>query len=148
MSTVSGFRWRRVSASSGERSGSEARQHLAPRSQLPPAQRHAVRGECSIWFKGHIKDSIASLAFHSDYDYVVCYMYIWPFFSCFHRGKCRLLYFYIHISLIDPIFTFYSQPGSGRKPFPDILCDCCCSWEQHNIGNSTSNVEQAPSSVV
>ena len=71
----------------------------------------------------------------SDYVYDV----IWPFFSCFHRGKCRLLYFYIHISLIDPIFTFSLQPGSCGKPFPDILCDCCCSWAQHNIGNSTSN---------
>ena len=75
-------------------------------------------------------------------------MYIWPFFSCFHRGKWRLLYFYIKISLKDPIFTFSLQPGSGGKPFPDILCDCCCSWAQHNIGNSTSNVEQTPSSVV
>ena len=60
-------------------------------------------------------------------------MYIWPFFSCFHRGKCRLLYFYINISLKDPIFTFSLQQGSGGKPFPDILCDCCCSWAQHNI---------------
>ena len=75
-------------------------------------------------------------------------MYIWPFFSCFHRGKCRLLYFYIYVSLIDPIFTFSLQPGSGGKPFPDILCDCCCSWAQHNIGNLPSHVEQKPSSVV
>ena len=75
-------------------------------------------------------------------------MYIWPFFSCFHRRKCRLLYFYIHVSLIDPIFTFSFQPGSGGKPFADILCDCCCSWAQHNIGNLPSNVEQTPSSVV
>ena len=60
-------------------------------------------------------------------------MYIWPFFSCSHRGKCRLLYFYINISLTDPIFTISFQPKSGGKPFPDILCDCCCSWAQHNI---------------
>ena len=73
-------------------------------------------------------------------------MYIWPFFSCFHRGKCRLLY--INISLKDPILTFSLQPGSGGKPFPDILCDCWCSWAQQNIGNSTSNVEKTPSSVV
>ena len=53
----------------------------------------------------------------SDYNYS---MYIWPFFSCFHRGKCRLLYFYIHLSLIDPIFTFSLQPGSGGKPFPVV----------------------------
>ena len=83
------------------------------------------------------------LAFQS-----LCYMYIWPFFSCFHSGKCRLLYFYIKISIKDPIFTFSLQPGSGGKTFPDILCDCCCSWAQHNIGNSTSNVEETPSSVV
>ena len=63
----------------------------------------------------------------------LCSMYIWPFFSCFDSGKCRLLYFYIYISLKDPIFNFSVQPGSGRKPFPDILCDCCCSWAQHNI---------------
>ena len=72
----------------------------------------------------------------------VAMTYIWPFLSCFHREKCRLLYFYIHVSLIDPIFTFSLQPGSGGKPFPDILCDCCCSWAQHNIGNLPSNVEQ------
>jgi len=70
------------------------------------------------------------LAFH--------WLYVWPFFSCFHRGKYRLLYFYIYISLIDPIFTFSLQP--------DILCNCC-SWAQHNIGHSTSNVELTPSSV-
>ena len=75
-------------------------------------------------------------------------MLFWPFFSCFHRGKCRLLYFYIHVYLIDPIFTFSLQPGSGGKPFPDILCNCCCSWAQDNIGNLPSNVEQTPSSVV
>ena len=74
-----------------------------------------------------------------------CSMYIWPFFSCFPGGKCRLLYFYIHLSLIDQIFTFSLQPGSGGKPFPDILCDCCCSWPQHNIG--LSNVEQTTPSV-
>ena len=70
-------------------------------------------------------------------------------YSYFHRGKCRLLYFYIFISLIviDQIFTFSLHPGSGGKPFPDILCDCCCSWAQHNIGHSTFNVEQTPSSV-
>ena len=70
-------------------------------------------------------------------------MYIWPFFSCFHRGMCRLLYFYINISLKDPIFTFSLQPGSGGKPFPDILCDCCCSWAQHN---SVSLVIRHPTS--
>ena len=63
-------------------------------------------------------------------------------------GKCRLLYFDIHISLIDPIFTFSLQPGNGGKPFPDIVCDCCCSRVGQNmIGHSTSNVEQKPSSV-
>ena len=46
------------------------------------------------------------------------------------------------------LFTFSLQPGSGGKPFPDILCDCCCSWAQHNIGNLPSNVEQTPSSIV
>ena len=68
-----------------------------------------------------------------DYVYDYCSMYIWPFFSCFDRGKCRLLYIYIYISLKDPIFNFSLQPGSGGKPFPDILCDCCYSWAQHNI---------------
>ena len=89
---------------------------------------------------------VSFLVSHSDYD--ICSMYILPFFSCFLRGKCRLRYFYINISLKDPIFTFSLQPGSGGKPFPDILCDCCCSWAQHNIDNSTFNVEQTPSSVV
>ena len=68
-------------------------------------------------------------------------------FLIFSQGKCKLLYFYIYISLIDPIFTFSLQPGSGGKPFADILCDCCCSWALHNIGHSTSNIEQSPSSV-
>ena len=81
------------------------------------------------------------------YSQAFHWLYVWPFVSCFHRGKCRLLYFYKNISLTDPKFTFSLQPGSGGKPFPDILCDCCCSWAQHNIGHSTSNVEQTPSSV-
>ena len=78
------------------------------------------------------------------FDYTA---YVWPFLSCFHRGKCRLLYVYIHISLIDPIFTFSLQPGSCGKPFLDIFCDCCFSWVQDKTGHSTSNVEQTPSSV-
>ena len=53
----------------------------------------------------------------------------------------------LYISLIDPIFNFSLKPESGGNPFPDILCDCCCSWAQQNIGHSTSNVEQTPSSV-
>ena len=63
------------------------------------------------------------------------------------KRKCRLLYFYIYISLIDPIFTFSLRPRSGGKPFPDMMWDYCCSWAQHNIGHSTSDVEQTPSSV-
>ena len=59
-------------------------------------------------------------------------MYIWPFLSCFYRGKCRLLYFYIYISLKDPIFTFSLQPGSGGKPCPDIVCTVVA------VGHSTT----------
>ena len=55
------------------------------------------------------------------------------------------LLLHIHF-LIDPIFSFSLQPESGGKPFPDISCDCCCSWAQHKIGYLNSNVEQTPSS--
>ena len=55
------------------------------------------------------------------YQLYVAYIVIWQFFSCFHSVKCRLLYFYIHISLTDPIFTFSLQPGSGGNHFR-IFC--------------------------
>ena len=73
----------------------------------------------------------------------------WRFIDYYHYtfGRCQLLYLYIHNSLIDPIFTFSLQPGSGGKPFPDISCDCCCSWAQHKTSHLTSNIEQTLSSV-
>ena len=42
-------------------------------------------------------------------------MYIWPFFSCFQRGKCRLLYFYINISLKRSNIYLLSSTGMRWK---------------------------------
>ena len=84
---------------------------------------------------------------HSNYDYAYDYVHL-AIFLMFSLGKVSITLLIHNISLKDPIFTFFLQPGSGGKPFPGILCDCCCSWAQHNFGNSTYNVEQAPSSVV
>ena len=69
-------------------------------------------------------------------------------FLMFAQGKVLTTLLLHTRLLIDQIVTFSLQPGSGGIPFPDILYDCCSSWAQHNFGNSTSNVEQTPSSVV
>ena len=68
-------------------------------------------------------------------------------FLMFQQGK---------VSIALPVHTHFfnrsniyllSSTGKRWKTISDILCDCCCSWAQHNIGHSTSNVEQTPSSI-
>ena len=74
-------------------------------------------------------------------------VYVWPLLSCFHRGKCRLLHLYIHIALIDPIYTFSLQPGNGGNHFRTFCATVVAVGRSTTLIHSTSNVEQTPSSV-
>ena len=65
----------------------------------------------------------------------------------FSQGKVSItLLLHTHFFNRSSI-NLISSTGKRWKKCPDIVCDCCCMWAQHNTGLSTSNVAQKPSSV-